>query len=224
MRHGLDGYRGFGVGSGARWCLLHVEREAALDGWVAVRLRDIRHVRASRSFIARAIELAGESPAELSGIDLDADADVVTSAAEHIGLIGLAGRHGELRIGRLERASRLSIVLREVDTRGLWVRRPTRFKLNDIAAVVIGGRYLDRLAETLAASPQIVPEYDELDEEVAVEDTASADHGAPVEAGAPADEPPDARAGRGRTGRARTGRVRTGRLRSRDGVPAAARA
>jgi hypothetical protein len=182
MRRGLDAYRGYAVECGTRWCLLHLEREAALDGWVAVRLRNIKHVRTSRSFTARAIELAGESPTELPAIVLDTDVDVVSSAGEHAGLIGLAGRHGELRIGRLERASQLAIVLREVDTRARWAKRPTRFKTKEIAAVVIGGRYLDRLEMTLAASNRSVPEHEhDLDDAAAVEDTAPVDHASPIE-------------------------------------------
>jgi hypothetical protein len=119
---------------------------------VAVRYRDIRHIRASKAFVARALELNDEHPEPVEGVALDADADVVTTAGEHLGLVGLAGRRGDLRIGRVERASRTTIVMREVSTRGRWLYKPTRFKVKGIAAVVMGGRYMDRLAAVLAAA------------------------------------------------------------------------
>lgn len=147
-RDGLDSEDGWVVASGREWVLLQSERDAGLDGWVAVRCGLIKRVvDAKPSVVPQALELNGEEPGGIDGLDLDRTARLLETAAAGGRLFGIVERlHNDLRVGRLRHVRGKKVTFEEIDSSGDWYPAPQRLRLGKVAKVALGGQYLDRLA------------------------------------------------------------------------------
>lgn len=149
---------GFVVAVGAKWLLLHREVDGGHpDGYLAMRLRDIRAVRNDKSFASTAARaLPSWPPLAPSGIDLDSTAQLLASIGADDRLFGVEKERerSALWIGRLERLDDNKLWLHEVNPKAKWGKKPVGYKFGDITAVVFGDRYL-RTLELAAGEPRV---------------------------------------------------------------------
>lgn len=152
-----DRLDGFVVGTGKVWLLLAlVDPNLYLNGFAAIRLRDISKVKPpkSASFVRRALEMRGEWPPAGANVDLDGVEALVRSAAEVAPLVNLQFERDlpeVCYIGKPVRFTKSSLHLLEVDPQAEWEKRPSKWLLADVTRVEFLGRYEEALA--LVAGP-----------------------------------------------------------------------
>ena len=149
-----DEVEGFVVGLGRQWVLMQpAVEDLHLDGYEALRLRDIAAVRVTYdqdAFYARAVmEFAAQTPRWLEGIDLHSFPGLVASVAQRYPIlmihpeaddpeIGFIGAFLSVTSGRL----RLRLITPEAD----WNPEPASWRSSEITRVSFGTRYEDALA------------------------------------------------------------------------------
>ena len=144
-----DRLDGFVVGLGHRWVLLRlVDNAMHLDGFAAVRIRDIEEVKAdpSGNFVREALEWRAQGAANegVPQLDLDSDRGLITSAGKAYPLISI---HIEYQrpdvcfIGTPVRVTSKSVDLHEVTPRARWRDDRRRWQYSDISRVEVGGGY-----------------------------------------------------------------------------------
>jgi len=149
---------GIVVAIGSRWLLLHrVVDGGHPDGYLAMRVKDVRAIRKDRSFarkVARA--LPSWPPVAPSHVLLDSTGELLSSVGEHHRLFGIEKQHERraMWIGQLEGLDLKKAWLHELDTRAKWRKKPVGYKLGAITSVMFGDRYLASLA-LAAGEPRI---------------------------------------------------------------------
>ncbi|MDP9865926.1 MULTISPECIES: hypothetical protein [Streptosporangium] len=151
---GADRLSGYVIGVGRTWVLLQeISCELRLDGYAAVRLRDVESASgagwAGSDFTHRALRSAGERARPLPGVDLDSTAGLIETLGAGFPLLGLhiervdpdvmyvGHARGITRKGRLR--------LQEISSKAVWESTCVRHRLADTTRVDAGGGYLDAL-------------------------------------------------------------------------------
>jgi hypothetical protein len=155
IRRGIrkaDRLEGFVVGVGERWVLLHVlNPDMFLDGYAALRLKDIRRVESrggADSFPLRALRHFGESPRTPEAVSLDTIQGVLSSLADGYPLLTIHVERLDPEvcyIGKFVKASNRSLHLLEIRTSATWDKTPTKWPLKEITRIEVGGRYPEAL-------------------------------------------------------------------------------
>jgi hypothetical protein len=142
---------GFVVATSPAWTLLArlIPDTMQLDGYVAIRTRDVSRVRVwvgePETFAIRALQRAGEwPPAVPDPFPLDSTASVLAAAATMAPLVHLETEVADpdrAMIGRVLRIAGDEVLLREIDAEAEWDPEPTAYPLDDVTLVDVGGRY-----------------------------------------------------------------------------------
>lgn len=146
----IPGYLfGYVVGVGDDWLLMNLINgdDMRLNGYAAVRLRDIKKARRDTSFADRAVRLRGDRPAEQLDILLFDLPGLLSSADAHFSLINIQTekkRPDECYIGRISRLTSKRLRLEEIDPKARW-RYTRRYRLKDITCVQFGSGYEEAL-------------------------------------------------------------------------------
>ena len=149
---------GFVVAVGAKWLLLNCVVDGGHpDGFLAMRVRDVRAVRKDRSFarkVARA--LPSWPPVAPSNVLLDSTSELLGSIGSDHRLFGVEKQRERraMWIGRLESLDEKKAWLLELDTKARWRKKTTGYKLGAITSVMFGDRYLASL-ELAAGEPRV---------------------------------------------------------------------
>lgn len=149
-REPIPGYlSGYVVGVSDDWVLLHVINgdDMRLNGYAAVRLRDVKKVRRDTSFADRAVRARGERPTEQPDILLYDLPGLLSSADAHFSLINIQTeekRLDECYIGRISRLTSKRLRLEEIDPKARW-RYTRKYRLKDITCVQFGSGYEEAL-------------------------------------------------------------------------------
>lgn len=156
-----DSEDGFVVAIGSKWMLLQrVADGGNPDGYVAMRVKDVRRVRRDRSFaptVARA--LPSWPPVAPKGIRLDDTSALLGSVATCSPLFGIE-KQRERRavwIGQLDRIADKKLWLLELNTKAKWLKKPEAHRFNEITSVAFGDRYLSSLALAAAGARHLEP-------------------------------------------------------------------
>jgi hypothetical protein len=147
----LDAYV---VGLGRKWVLLQaVSGEIRLDGYSAVRVRDVQ--RATRSgwkgaeVAHRALTLRGEHAEPLEAIDLDTTAGLIDTMTEAFPLMAVFIEKIEPDVCYVGRAwgitRKNNLRLQEIGPRAAWTRTCFKNPTADVTRLDVGGGYLDAL-------------------------------------------------------------------------------
>lgn len=145
---------GFVVEIGAKWALLAVTGNGGyLEGWTAVRVRDITRVTRNRSFEAKFAARQPLWPPRFdTPVDLDSTAGVIQTMGQQAGLIAVEQEKrisGAMWIGRPTRVRSGRLELLQVDPKGRWHDKSQPFSLRHITSITIGSRYLTALEHLL---------------------------------------------------------------------------
>jgi hypothetical protein len=155
VRRGIrkaDRVEGFVVGVGEQWVLLNLfDPDMFLDGYVALRLRDIRRVErrgGPDSFPLRALQHFGQSRRPLKGVDLDTIDGLLASLGSvyPLLLVYVEELHPEVcYVGKYVSTSKRNLRLLEISPRATWDDKPTEWPLKAISRVEVGTRYAEAL-------------------------------------------------------------------------------
>jgi hypothetical protein len=153
VRHGCDRVDGYVVAVGARWVLIAVLDPAIrLDGFAALRIADIRKVRrrSTGRFVRKALRIRAEWPptvpvslARATGA-LDDVRSVLTACGNASPLVTVHIEHDDpdvCFIGALDKVGKRNLRLRDISPLAKWSRTATRFSLDRITRIEIGGAY-----------------------------------------------------------------------------------
>jgi hypothetical protein len=158
----VDRMDGYVVAVGAEWLLLAVLDDAiVLDGHAALRVEDVRRVR-SRStsdMVQQALTVREHWPPTPPAVqvDLDSTRGLLTSLMTQ----PLVTVHPENEdadicfVGAPAGLGDRSLRLLEVTPRAVWNSRPTKYRLDDITRVEIGGRYEQALLSVAGPAPDV---------------------------------------------------------------------
>ncbi|MBA8794038.1 hypothetical protein FHX74_001643 [Friedmanniella endophytica] len=157
---GCDSLDAYVVAIGSKWVLLAVPTDGSPDGYVAVRIDDIKGLYwdPSNRFVRRSLQAQSVWPLEAPRHPIDLDHGVqqlVDSIAAHSDLVTI---HPELRrtnvcyIGRPHKWGRRNLRLHEVDIEGRWKPKAQRHRTDTITRVDFGRTYEKNLA--IVAGPQ----------------------------------------------------------------------
>ena len=147
-KFGMDG---FVVGLSDNILLLHRihGNSLQLDGYRALRLKDITEWSIDVSFIPRALRLLGRSPIVLNDVPLDNWPGLVVWVLNNYDLVHIERekeRPDSLYIGKLGVIKKQSLMLREIGTDAVWDDEPTKHSWRSITQVGFGGGYSEALA------------------------------------------------------------------------------
>ncbi|MFI6732059.1 hypothetical protein ACIBI9_03930 [Nonomuraea sp. NPDC050451] len=151
---GADQLDAYVVGVGRKWVLLHtVSDEYRLEGYSAVRLRDIAHATRSSwkgaTVAHRALALRGERPRPLADADLDSTKGLIETLTTAFPLMAVHVERIDphvCHIGRVRgigRGKRLR--LQEIGPAADWARTRSATRTTDITRFDVGGGYIDAL-------------------------------------------------------------------------------
>ena len=156
---GADVLTGVVVQSSDEWMLLHgVNDGIFLDGYIGIRLRDVRSVKvyAADSFVARALAHFGDRPKRPRGIDLNSRESLIETAGRRFPLIAIHREKADPTvcfIGTPASVGAKNLRLLEVDPNARWATEPTKWAMKDITRVDFGGRYEAALHAIAGTSP-----------------------------------------------------------------------
>lgn len=153
-RH-ADRLDGFVIAVGRKWVLVAKTMDGGyFDGYVAIRVRDVRRVTRDRSFEGVFARTQAEWPPTAPGaVDLDSTKRMLRSLAATAPLVGLEKereREG-LWIGVVVDLRRGWVRLREVRPDATWHRRPVWYECRAVTKVSVGTHYLVGLATVACA-------------------------------------------------------------------------
>lgn len=158
----VDSVEGYVVGVGVRWLLLAFLDDAiVLDGHTALRLQDVRRVRfrTNGGMAQQALTLRGQWPPALPAepIDLDDDRGLFTSLLTQpfLNVQPENDNPDVCYIGAPEGLGDRSLRLLEITPRGVWGTRTTKYRVQDITRVEIGGRYEQALLSVAGTAPDL---------------------------------------------------------------------
>ena len=157
----LDLLDGYVVAVGTEWVLLAVLDDAiVLDGHTALRLADVRRVgrRSNGDMVQQALTLREQWPPAppAEALDLDSARGLLTSLMEQPAITV----HPELDdptvcfVGAPAGLGDRSLRLVEVSPRGVWDSGSTKYRVDDITRVDIGGRYEQALLSVAGPVPR----------------------------------------------------------------------
>jgi hypothetical protein len=145
------GKDGFVVGLSDSLLLLHLihGNSLDLDGYRAVRLKDITEWSVDVSFIPRALRLLGRSPIVPNDVPLDNWPNLVAWASRNYDLITVE-REKELPhslyIGNLGAIKKQALMLREIDADAVWDEKLNKHRWRSITQIGFGNGYSEALA------------------------------------------------------------------------------
>ncbi len=155
----VDGYI---LSLGKSWILLAaLDGGIYLDGYIALRRRDIVEVKRKRdsdSFVRRVLELHNDWPPNLPVgviLDLANTQTLIDTAAKHFPLVVILTERLDpdiCFIGAPTSVTQRTVYLHEVTSKAEWENRSNHHKLSDITRVDLAGRYETALYE-IAGSP-----------------------------------------------------------------------
>lgn len=153
-----DRISGFVVGLGNKWVLIAATMHGGyFDGYEALRIRDITHVRRDRSFEGTFARTQPEWPPAAPGeIELDSTKGMLQTLARTAPLIGIQKQRerSALWIGELVDVKRGWVALHEVRPDATWHKRPLWYELSAITQASVGDRYLTGLSSVASSSRQ----------------------------------------------------------------------
>ncbi|MEU8251953.1 hypothetical protein [Nonomuraea sp. NPDC048916] len=147
----LDAYV---VGIGRKWALLHtISDQLHLDGYSAIRLRDLEHAARSgwkgSTMTHRALILRGEHPQPLTGIDLDSTTGLITTLTKAFPLMAVYIERIDPHVCYIGRARGINgkkrLRLQEIGPAADWALTCSANKTTDITRFDVGGGYIDAL-------------------------------------------------------------------------------
>lgn len=149
----LDGYV---MAIGAKWVLLTVLKDVSLDGFTAVRLKDIKKVGRGHApkFWRRALELQGEWPPARPSMEVSLDGIRKLFASTGDALVAFHIEREDPHVcfvGVPLKTSRKWLTVEEVSAKAKWRAGPSQFSLKSITRVDFEGGYLAAL--TAVAGP-----------------------------------------------------------------------
>lgn len=138
------------VGLSDEWVLLHGinGNSLHLDGYEALRLKDIVKTRFDTSCGERALRLRGERAVPQPDILLVDLPGLLSSANAHFPLVNIHLDEKEpdsCYIGRVEKITRKNVLLREITTKARWNDSLRRFPLKHITRVAFASGYEEAL-------------------------------------------------------------------------------
>lgn len=155
-----DELEGFIVALGPDWFLLHLLDDGMfLNGYVALRMRDIREVAVMGgpdSFPARALRHYGDEVRRPEGVDLATTASLLRTIGERYPVISI---HAEVvepdacYVGAIVETVPDAVILREISPEATWDEETTRWDVEEITRVDLGGRYEMALTAVGGAPP-----------------------------------------------------------------------
>lgn len=154
-----DQLEGFVVARSRHWVLLAVLSDRiTLDGWTAVRLKDVQAVTIypeKDCFEIKALQARQMwPPVAPEPLDLTAVTELLRSASTVVPMVGVFrefDRPDVCWIGAPIGVTDSVLSLLEVNVAGGWARKPRSFDVDDITRVDLGGGYEEALA--LVAGP-----------------------------------------------------------------------
>jgi len=159
-RKPLDPHKllGYVVGVSEKLLLLHVVDGCTLmlNGYSAVRLKDIASFRLDSSFISRAMYLSERQPRVPEGIDVSNFKALLASAGERHPLVTVALEQkdpGCIFIGKETGRTDKKLELKKLCTKGRW-RAPEKYAFKDITMVTFDDGYVRALAQLLEQDAQ----------------------------------------------------------------------
>lgn len=158
-----DQIDGHVVDIGRRWVLFAMATDGSPNGYIALRLRDIKRIEwdPSDRFVRRSLKAqnAWAPPASRKGLDLDHGVkELVESVAAISALVTF---HPELDrtdicyIGLPVRWGRRRLRLQEVDPQGRWQPVPEKHRIDMITRVDFDGTYERNLAVVAGTRPPL---------------------------------------------------------------------
>ena len=160
---GADRIDGFVVAVGDTWVLVRqTDHTLALDGWAAIRVRDISAVEklgqeTSRGVQHRVLRALDEWPPSAPSTCLIDDLSNVIATAHSVSPIVAihkeAGRPDALWVGAVKTVGDESLIFAELDAQAVWENLPTDFDSDDVTRVEFGTRYLANLALVMGDIP-----------------------------------------------------------------------
>ncbi len=158
---GADVLEGFVVGLGHEWvALARLSDTIELDGWILLRLRDVRSVKITpdrEAFEIRALEAREQWPPVVPPVRLDDVTDVisdVTAIAPMLAVHCELDRPDVCWIGAVRRLQGTTLWLLQVTTQAGWARAASSFDLDDITRLDVGGGYEEALHLVAGAPPR----------------------------------------------------------------------
>lgn len=140
---------GFVHDFGTEWVLVAVlDPEVFLDGFCALRVRDIEQIReaANSDFWVEALKLEGSWPPAKPRrrVRLDSTPDLLVDACRISPLVSIYVQHNPpdvFNVGRIVELTKRSVRLLEIDSEAEWITAPTSYQFAAINRVDINGRY-----------------------------------------------------------------------------------
>ena len=156
----LDLLEGYVVAIGTEWLLLALLDPAiVLDGHAALRLTDLRRVRRRQSgeMAQQALTLRGQWPPTPPepGLDLESTEGLLTSLMTQP-VLTIHPEHDNPDIcfvGAPVAQDDQTLRLVEVTPRGVWNSRPTKYRVEGITRIDVGGRYEQALLSVAGPLP-----------------------------------------------------------------------
>jgi hypothetical protein len=155
---GADVIKAYVLDVGSKWVLMAAVDETRVDGYVAVRVRDIERIQPLKAdaFYRKASELAGVWPPALpaSPIDLSTTRALIETAHVHATLVNLQIEREDpdiAFIGVPTRWSPKKLWLHEVSPRAIWDDTDSKWAFADITRVEFSSTYENDLL--LVAGP-----------------------------------------------------------------------
>ncbi|MFB9631127.1 hypothetical protein [Nonomuraea helvata] len=151
---GADRLDAYVVGVGRKWVLLHtISDEIRLDGYSAIRLRDIRHATRSgwkgAMTAHRAITLREEHPQPLPDIDLDYTKGLIETLTTAFPLVAVYIEKLDPHVCHIGRARGITrnkrLRLQEIGPAADWALTPSTNRTTDITRFDVSGGYIDAL-------------------------------------------------------------------------------
>jgi hypothetical protein len=155
---GADVIKAYVLDVGSKWVLMAAVDETRVDGYVAVRIRDIERIQPLKAdaFYRKASELAGVWPPALPAdpIDLSTTRSLIETAHAHATLVNLQIEREDpdvAFIGVPTQWSPKKLWLHEVSPRAIWDDTDSKWPFSDITRVEFSSTYENDLL--LVAGP-----------------------------------------------------------------------
>lgn len=145
---GADVIKGYVLSLGPKWVLLTYVDESRVNGFVALRIRDMERIQPLEqgAFYRKASELAGVWPPALPAeqIDLSTTRGLIENAHAHFTLVNLQMERDApdvAFIGVPTRWGKKKVWLNEVDSAAIWTDTVSKWAFADITRVQFSTTY-----------------------------------------------------------------------------------